>query len=705
MDHIDIVIDGVNVKAEKGQSILDAALDAGIYIPHICSHPDLSPQGECKLCVVETGGETVLSCMTEAESGMNVVTKTEQLNHLRVTALELMLASHPHDCTSCVVYLNCELQAMMQYLSAAHSRLRTVKKKNLNLNTGNPLIIREMERCIQCGRCVRACRELRDVGILDYRKKNDETYIGTEGDLKLIEANCRFCGACIEVCPTGALRDSAEAVVKNAPAEITYVPCRHGCPAGIDVPRYVRLTKEGRYSDAAAVVREKAPFPEVLGNICSRLCELECKRNSLNESPVSIRNLKRFAAENDHEKIWKKNHKIKPASGKKAAIIGAGPCGMTAAYYLALSGHEVTVFERQPEAGGMLSYGIPEYRLPRDVIRKEMAEILEDGITLKTSENITSTDELLDNGFDAVLIAAGASSGKKVPLPGHENAGVYTAIEILQKASMGNVPELGKTVAVLGGGNVAFDAARVCTRIGVENVKLICLEKAGAMCADDVEVIEGREEGIEILNSKSLLSIEAENGHAIGVMCVDVEDFSFSPEGQLQLKKIEGSEALVEADSIIFATGQKTDLDSNIGVNLNRFGFVINNPEDYSTGKEGVFAAGDVVTGTRFVIEAVNAGRKAASKIDLYLGGDGDIAEILTEKEVPDGKVGKIDGFGSLHRIEPAVLDEASRCGNFKCVDLGFSTDQAGAESERCLQCDLRNHISGTKMWTDFIKN
>ncbi|MDC7240959.1 MAG: 2Fe-2S iron-sulfur cluster-binding protein, partial [Spirochaetales bacterium] len=174
MKEIKLEIDGIEVSAREGQSVLNAALDAGIFIPNICSHPDLSPQGECKLCVVELRGETVLSCRTEAAEGMKVVTKSEHLAHLRNTAMELMLASHPHDCTSCRSYLNCELQSMMQYLESVHARLRSVPKKNIKWNTNNPIILREMERCIQCGRCVRACRELRDVGILEYRVLDGE---------------------------------------------------------------------------------------------------------------------------------------------------------------------------------------------------------------------------------------------------------------------------------------------------------------------------------------------------------------------------------------------------------------------------------------------------------------------------------------------------------------------------------------------------
>ncbi len=696
LDEIVLSIDGVEVPSRKGQSILDASLEAGIYIPHICSHPDLSSQGECKLCVVEVDGETKLSCRTEVRQGLSVTTKSDHLQHLRVTALELMLAGHPHDCTSCVVYLNCELQAMMQYLGAVHARMRSVHKKNNAVNTRNPIIIRELERCIQCGRCVRACEELRGVGILEYRNRDGESYIGTADDKPFMEADCRFCGACIAVCPTGALR-------MDTKLSSEAVPCRSECPAHVDIPRYVRFVKEGRYGEAAAVVREKAPLPLSLGYVCSHPCEEVCRREELNRA-VSIREIKRFAAENDTRGFWKEHHVKKSPTGKKAAIIGSGAAGLTAAYYLSTAGHDVTIFERLPVAGGMMSTGIPEYRLPRNVVQSEIDVILENGARLVTSRNIETVDELFNEGFDAVLVAVGASVGKKLGFPGAENEQVYSAVDVLRAASLGEKVALGNRVTVLGGGNVAFDAARVCVRLGVEEVNLVCLEPEGGMLADEEEIIQGKEEGINILNSKTTLELETENGNLKGVRVIDVAEFSFGPGGKLDLKTVEGSETLIPSDTVIFAVGQKTDLSDDFGVELTPFGYAQVAEGAFAASREGVFAAGDAVTGTKFVISAIAGGRSAAAEMDQFLGGTGEIDEVLAPVEIPDGKIGILEGFSALRREDVDYIGADERKAGFAEISCGYDECRARDEASRCLQCDLRLNISKTKLWTDYIK-
>jgi len=696
LEAIEFFVDGVAVTARPGQSILEASLEAGIFIPNICSHPDLSPQGECKLCVVTLNGETVLSCKTQAEQGMRVITKSGHLQHLRVTALELMLAGHPHDCTSCVVYLNCELQAMMQYLGAVHSRMRDIRKKNAVWNTNNPIIKRDMDRCIQCGRCVRACKELRGVGILDYRKIDGESYIGTEANRPLREADCRFCGACVAVCPTGSLR-------MNEERDTAMVPCRAACPADVDIPRYVRLTKEGRYGEATAVIREKAPFPLTLGYVCSHLCENKCRRKDLNEA-VSIRELKRLAASKDHQRAWKNFHQNKPSTGKRVAVIGSGVCGMTAAYYLSTSGHRVTVFERLPIPGGMMAAAIPEYRLPREVVRAELDVMIDNGVELLTSRDIGNVDTLFEEGYDAVLVAVGASVGKKIGLPGANHPQVLSALDVLRAAALGKENPIGKSVTVLGGGNVAFDVARVCVRLGAERVNVVCLEAEGKMLADKEEIEQGKEEGIRIYNSKSTLSIEIDGDKVVGVKCVHVISFSFGPGAKLELATEPGSEIVIPSDTVVFAVGQKTDLKDDFGAELTPFGYMAVKEKSTSTQRPGLFAAGDAVTGTRFLVEALAGGRRAAAEIDRYLGGSGEIDEVLAPKELPDGKIGILKDFAALGRNGINFLPLGKRVVGFDAISYAFSEGQGVAEAGRCLQCDLRAGITKNKLWTEYIQ-
>ena len=305
-----ITIDGIRLEVPENKCVLESALQAGIYIPHLCHHPDLPENGSCRLCVVEVDGVegAVPSCTLKPKDGMNIRTKSDRLSSLRAMALELLLAGHPEDCSTCPKYGNCELQTLMQYLGGANSRMKE-RVKGFKENKANPLIDHDMDRCVLCGRCVRACNDLRGVGVLNYRKKGLETYVGTLHDKLLSDADCRFCQACAEVCPTGTIRDKLMMNnTENKPKEDVIVPCKAACPAHTDVPKYIRFVKEGNYDAAAAVIREKAPFPGCLGHVCTHVCELDCKRGMVNEA-MSIREIKRYAAAHDTGKYWKGDRK------------------------------------------------------------------------------------------------------------------------------------------------------------------------------------------------------------------------------------------------------------------------------------------------------------------------------------------------------------------------------------------------------------
>ncbi len=680
-----LTIDSRQVKTEKGKTVLDAALGSGIYIPHLCHHPDLRPVGACRLCVVEIDGQEGLApaCLTEAAEGMTVRTKTALVEQMRRMALELILSRHPADCTSCTQYLNCELQSVKQWVGISEElRVRRIPKLFPN-NKDNPLFVQDFNRCILCGRCVRACHELRGAEVLSFIKQGKEIYVGTAFDRSLAEVGCRFCGACVEVCPTGALRDKDE-LIRGRKRRKALVPCKYNCPAEIDVPRYLRLIGEKEYARATAVVREKVPFPKILGYVCNHPCERVCRRGEVNEA-ISIRELKRFAAEHDREALWKNQALRKPSTDKRVAVIGSGPAGLTAAYYLAKQGHAVTVSEALPLAGGMMRVGIPEYRLPRKVLDEEIELIKEAGVEIKTNTLIESLGRLLlDEGYDAVLAAVGAHGGQKLPIPGADLKGVLIGTDFLREINLGRSVPVGNKVVVIGGGNVAFDCARMARRLGAEDVRVACLEDREHLPAAVDEIKEGEEEGIIIHPSRTFTKILEDNGQAAGVECLRVASFELDDEGRFQIETIEDSAHILSAETVIFAIGQRPEIPGHFDFPVNDRNYIMADPYSLETGVEGIFAAGDAVTGTASVIEAIAAGRKAAAAIDRYLGGDGHIEEGLALEDKPDPWLGRGEGFAGLPRV------------------MHQDEEAMVAESRRCLKCDFRLKITSVKFWGDY---
>jgi formate dehydrogenase beta subunit len=698
---VKLTIDGKEVEAEKGTSVLEAALAAGIYIPHLCHHPDLAPIGACGLCIVDIEGIEghPKSCITPAEDGMIVSTKTPATEKIRRLALELMLAGHPDDCGTCEKYLNCELQSLKQYLGCEELSVRK-RSRLLPVKLDNPLFVHDPNKCVVCGRCVRACQELRGVGVLFYQKKGRETLTGTAADLPLAEAGCRFCGACAEVCPTGAIQDKDESA-RGKNRKTVLVPCRYSCPAEIDVPRYVRYVKNGDYAAAAAVIREKVPLPGVLGYVCDHVCEEKCRRGEINEA-VTIRELKRFAAEHDKQRIWEKNSGEKPATGKKTAVIGSGPAGLTAAYYLVRQGHAATVFEASPQAGGMMRYGIPEYRLPRQVLESEINDIIKYGVEIKTSTHIESLDGLFQEGFDAVLVTIGTQQGQKLPVPGADGEGVLIGVDFLQEVNTGNRVALGEKVLVLGGGNVAFDCARVARRLGAGQVSLACIECREEMPATEDEISQGEEEGINIYPANNVKQILSQGGRITGAEFLDVVSCSFDEDKNLHIEVTENTEHVIEADTVIFAIGQRPVIPADYDIETRANNLINIDEYSWSTSREGVFAAGDAVSGTSSVIKAIASGRKAATAIDQFLGGNGIIDEKLTPPEEPEKCLGYEEGFAFIKRSERENIPAAERLRGFDKVITDMDEAVATCEARRCLQCDLRLKITSVKFWGSY---
>ena len=695
-----ITIDGKEIEAKEGQSVLDAALEAGIFIPHLCSHPDLEAKGGCRLCSVEIEGieGAVPACMTKAQDGMKVTVNGPAADKVRRTSMELILATHPADCTGCPKYGKCELQSMYQYMGVSPERWKK-KSRSVPNDDSNPLISHLFTRCVRCGRCIRACQDLRGVKVLDYVVTKAGIHAGVPEGKTLKEAGCRFCGACIEVCPTGSIVDVVKIMKENRSKADNIVPCRATCPAHIDIPRYLRYIKNGEFDKATAVIREKVPFPETLGSICTHACEGECKRNELGK-PVSICRLKRAAAVNDTG-AWKERSVHLPSTGKKAAVIGAGPAGLTAAYYLAKKGHQVTVFEKNEKAGGQCRYGIPSYRLPDELLDREIDTILEAGVELKLNSPALDPAALKAEGYETVLVAVGTHQGSKLPMEGNDLPGVYVNAAFLKAARSGNPMPVGERVMVLGGGSVAYDCARTALRLGAKEVHMACLENEQQMTASKEEIEEGADEGVILHAAHSFLRITGTE-KAEGVELQKVDKFYFDENRRAVIELQEGTKHIINVDNVIFAVGQKPEDTDKMGLELTHGPYIAAN-SNLETSMEGVYTAGDCFTGTKSVIEAIAGGRKAAEQMDLFMGGDGVIDEVLVDYEPGNPYIGRVEGFGDLERVEPDMAKAPERAQGFDPVEFPFSCEQAGCEASRCLQCDLRLQISPVKLWNEYV--
>jgi formate dehydrogenase beta subunit len=692
VDNISLTIDGRQVEAHKGATVLEAAREAGIYIPALCYHPDLPPYGACRLCVVEIEGMPGFptACTTPAAEGMKVHTNTPQLQQLRRNIFELTLAEHPFQCLTCANNLRCELQTVASYIGVQQVSLPAIRR-DLVADRDNPLFNRDYNYCILCGRCVRACQEVRGIAAITFVHRGSQTIVGTAFNRPLADSGCKFCLACVEVCPTAALTDRVPIWNTTLDREAYVVPCKYACPAGVDIPRYVHFIAQDEPAKALAVIREKVPFPGVLGHVCIHPCEQDCRRSELNEA-ISIKALKRFAAEHD-DGGWRQNSKVAPSTGKKVAIVGSGPAGLTAAYYLAKLGHKVTVLEALPEPGGMMRVGIPAYRLPRQILDSEIEEIRKTGVDIKVNSNVESLDSLFKQGYQAILLSLGAQQGMRIRVEGEDSSGVMECISFLRQVSLGEEVKLGDKVAVIGGGNAAIDASRTALRLGAKEVTIIYRRTRAEMPASPEEIDEAIKEGIKMSFLAAPNKIIQENGQ-LNLECIRMELGESDASGRRRPMPIAGSEFTVEFDNIIAAIGQQPEIPARFGLNVGRVNTVQVDSATLATNIEGVYAGGDVVTGPASVIEAIAAGRKAASSIDKYLGGDGIIDEELIPKEKPNPWLGRDDGFAHLARVTVPSLPVEQRLNGFEEVELGFDREAAITEANRCLQCHLRLEIS-----------
>ena len=464
---------------------------------------------------------------------------------------------------------------------------------------------------------------------------------------------------------------------------IVSAPCSHTCPANIDVPRYVRFIAAGRPDAAVAVIREKIPFPAVCGLVCFHPCEAKCRRGQLDEA-IAIRMLKRYACENG-DGLWKQNLSIAKPNGKSVAVIGAGPAGLTAAYYLAKLGHAVTVFEALPEPGGMMRVGIPDYRLPKDTLRGEIREIENIGVTIKTNTRVNSPGSLLKEGFNAVFMAVGAHRGIRLGIDGEDLPGVTDCTTFLREVSLGGTVKMGKKVAVVGGGNAAIDSARTALRLGAGEVVILYRRTRDEMPASAEEIEQALVEGVKINFLVTPAKITWRNNRLeMETLRMKLGDIDNS--GRRRAEPLPDSVFKTAYDNIIIAAGQQPEIPEQFGLAVERGNTIKVDPDTLATDKSGIYAGGDAVSGPASVIEAIAAGRQAAISIDKFLGGGGVIEEKFAP---PEGELSPMQEAEERRRPKMSVLPVRQRVDGFAEVELGYNKRKAKEEAERCLRCDL----------------
>ncbi|MGD9098881.1 MAG: FAD-dependent oxidoreductase [Anaerolineae bacterium] len=538
---------------------------------------------------------------------------------------------------------------------------------------------------------------------------------------------CTGCGDCAEACPIHRLDEFNQGLSERRAAYKPYpqaipnafaieklgvAPCREACPIGQRAQGYVALVREGRYADAYRTIKEDNPFPSICGRVCNHRCEDACSRGKA-DAAINIMELKRFVSD------WVVAHGTKdegtkdegtederPApTGKKVAVVGAGPAGLTCALDLVRQGHAATVYEALPVAGGMMRVGVPQYRLPSDVVQREIDEILAEGVKLVLNHRVEDVPGLLESGFDAVFVAVGAHGGAKLPIPGADLPDVHIATDFLRAVNLRELgtEELdagalvrGKRVLVLGGGNVAVDVAGDALRLGAAWVGMTCLEGREQMPAHEWEIQDAEEEGVEVFPARTFKEITSENGQATGVRCAEINFRGFK-DGRPDFDELPGTEAEIEADVVIFAIGQRPEIEClKDQVETIRGRFPAVDPETLATSQAGLFAGGDVLTGAGFIVDAIAAGHKAARSIDRYLKGEPLTNEADAQRppalELDEDEVRRklVSGDVSLRgRTAGQRRPAAERKGDFDEVYLGLTEAEARAEAERCLACGV----------------
>ncbi len=582
MADIKILLNGNEVTAKQGQTILEVATEYGIEIPTLCHDKYLKPYGSCWVCLVEVKGAKgfVPSCATKVYEGMEIYTDSEEVRAGRQMALELLLSDHYADCTA---------------------------------------------------------------------------------------------------------------------------PCILECPARVDVQGYVALVNDGLYHEAVKLIKQRLPLPLSVGRVCPAFCEKECRRQIVDE-PIAIRQIKRYAADKDLEDSANTYiPECKPSTGKEIAIVGAGPAGLTVAYYLAQQGHKCKIYEAMPESGGMLRYGIPEYRLPKEILDKEIELITKLGVEIHNNEQLGRdfTLQFLYKEYDAVFLGFGAWTAVSMNIEGEDLKGCHLGIDFLRDVVEGKIKNVGKNVAVIGGGNTAIDAARTAVRLGAEKVMIVYRRAEEQMPADEVEILDAKEEGIELHLLQNPTKIIGKDGKVEGMQVIKMRLGEPDSSGRRRPVPIENSEFIMQVDMVIPAVSQKPKTQFLLdeiaqikgkNLNLTRWSTIEVDENTMHTNIDKIFAGGDLTRGPSTVVESITDGYKAAQSIDSFLKGE----KIISLKEKFNSK--KAESYKDLDpedfkeyekasRLISGHLKAEDRISNFNEVEKIYTDKQAQDETARCIEC------------------
>jgi len=543
--------------------------------------------------------------------------------------------------------------------------------------------------CIGLGDCVRACQF-------------DALKLGPNGYPVVDDDKCVGCGACEQACPKDIIKVNtlSEQLMKFNQMDDPLAPCAQTCPAEINIPRYINQIKAGKYKEAVQTIRMRNPLPLACGRVCPHPCEDMCRRG-LEDEPVSINQLKRFASDFEMNSGSRIPITCAPDTGKKVAVIGGGPAGLSCAFFLRRIGHQVDIFEAMPKLGGIIRYGIPEYRLPKKVLEWEIQGILDLGIKAFCHVRFGvdfGLGSLMASGYNAVFLGVGAWEDYSLGIDGEDLDGCFKGIDFLQRISSGEKVKLGKTAAVVGGGNSAIDCVRTLLRLGLEKVYIVYRRTRKEMPANEVEIVASEEEGIEFVFLAAPTKVVADdNGKVTQLEYLKMELGEPDASGRRRPVPIEGSETLLDVEMVISAIGQSPDASFKEQdphkrmrqLELTRWNTIDNDPELLQASIPYIFTGGDSATGPALVVDAIGGGRRAARSIDLFLKSEPvePVKDSLLKKHIPESVFTKVPGIKKSARAKMPEIPVNQRLDSMIEVDLVLPEDTALTEAERCLNC------------------